>query len=188
MKRFAALTCISFLLALSTASAAQMDGVTFPNEVDVGGKRLILNGLALRTYSLLRIHIYVAALYLEHRSSDPAAILNSPEDKVLMFRFSRDIGADAARKSWRETFDENCPAPCKYYPEPITRFLANVPAVREGDLSTLVFTKRALEISMNGHPLGEITDPDFARLVLATFIGARPTAPAVKLEMLGAKG
>ena len=42
-----------------------------PDTLQVDGKTLHLNGLGLRTYSFLRIHIYVAGLYLEHLSTDP---------------------------------------------------------------------------------------------------------------------
>lgn len=188
MRRFALSLSIAWMLALPAANAAQLDGVTFPDTVELGGRRLVLNGLALRTYSLLRIHVYVGALYLEHRSSDPEAILNSPENKMLVFRFSRTIDADAARKSWREAFNDNCPAPCAFLPEPINRFIESVPGVREGDVSTMRFTPQALDIAMNGRSLGQITDRNFARLVLATFIGQHPTVPAVKRELLGAAG
>lgn len=185
MRRIVLSLSITCMLALPAAKAAQLDGVNFPDTMEVAGRRLVLNGLALRTYSMLRIHVYVAALYLERRSSDGEAILNSPEDKVLVFRFSRTIGADAARKSWREAFQDSCPAPCAFFPEPITRFIDSVPGVREGDVSMLRFTPQALDISMNGRSLGQITDRNFARLVLSTFIGEHPTAPAVKREMLG---
>jgi hypothetical protein len=167
------------------AMAAQLDGVSFPDEMTVGGHRLVLNGMAMRTYSPLRIHIYVAALYLEHKSDNPQTILSSPENKALLFRFSREVGADRARDSWRESFDDNCPAPCRFSPEPIPGFLASVPTVREGDVSTMTFTPAAINISMNGKLLGEIPNPAFAQMVLATFIGDRPSAPGVKRELLG---
>ena len=48
-----------------------LDGVQLPATLQVDGKSLQLNGFGLRTYSLLGIHIYVAALYLEHLGTDP---------------------------------------------------------------------------------------------------------------------
>ena len=54
--------------------AAELDGVQVPNTLQVDGKTLHLNGFGLRTYSILRIHIYVASLYLEHLNTDPEQV------------------------------------------------------------------------------------------------------------------
>jgi Chalcone isomerase-like len=86
----------ALLLFASTAmaSAAELDGVVMPDTHDVAGYHLTLNGLALRTYSVLRVHVYVAGLYLERRSSDGDAILNSSQPKLLRFVFLRDVDAE----------------------------------------------------------------------------------------------
>ena len=69
------------------AAAAELDGVVTPDKQDVAGYHLVLNGLGLRTYSILRVHIYVAGLYLERRTIDPNAILGSSQPKLLRFVF-----------------------------------------------------------------------------------------------------
>ena len=50
------------LLFASVAAAAELDGVAMPDMQDVAGYHLVLNGVGLRTYSLLRVHIYVVGL------------------------------------------------------------------------------------------------------------------------------
>ena len=60
-----------------------------------------LNGIGLRTFSVLGIRIYVAGLYLERRNSDTDTILHSQERKMLHIRFLRDVGAEDARKAWQ---------------------------------------------------------------------------------------
>jgi hypothetical protein len=60
----------------------------------------------------LRVHVYVAGLYLERRTPDPNAIVGSSQPKLPRFVFLRDVDAEDARKSWREALDRNCPAPC----------------------------------------------------------------------------
>ena len=69
------------------AAAATLDGVTFPDTVQYGGKTLVLNGIGLRTLTILEVHIYVAALYLPAPSHDPQQILQSPGPKVLLLKF-----------------------------------------------------------------------------------------------------
>ena len=64
-------------------------------------------------------------------------------------------------------------------------FLDAVPAFRRGDGSILLFTHGTAQISVNGQMLGTVTDPIFARVILATFIGHAPPTDRVKRELLG---
>jgi hypothetical protein len=162
-----------------------MRGVQIPDSQDVAGSHLVLNGVGTRTYSFLRIALYVAGLYLEHRTSDPNAIINSSDPKLVLFVFTRDIDADRARKSWQESFDENCHAPCSLAPGSVDKFLAGVPSVRKGDSSRFLFTADGLQITMNGKVLGQIHDQTFMHVVMATFIGPHPSSPSVRNALLG---
>jgi Chalcone isomerase-like len=187
MRGLLRLSFTAFLLFtyVSAAAAVELDGVAMPEAQTVAGARLALNGLALRTYSFLRVHIYVAALYLEHRTSDAKAILDSGQTKLLRFAFLRDVDAETARKSWAEAFERSCPAPCHVAAESIDRFLAAVPSVRQGEISTLLFNDRGMDFLMNGRLVGLVADTEFARIILATFIGQHPTSDEVKAGLLG---
>lgn len=156
-----------------------------PDTQNVGGTELRLNGIGLRTYSILHIHVYVAALYLEAPSHDAAAILASPGKKLLIIRFVHDVDADAARKVWQEGFESNCRSPCRLDPIQVARYLAAVPAVHEGDTGMWIFTPGSLQITLNGKLLGVITDAAFSREILATFIGPEPPTARLKRELLG---
>src|ERR1700729_67977 len=79
------------LAPLSFAWAADLDGVAMPDTRVADGTQMRLNGIGLRTFSFLRIPIYVAGLYLERRSDNPDAILQSRERKLLYIRFLRDV-------------------------------------------------------------------------------------------------
>jgi len=172
------------LILSGSASAARLDSVTLPDSVQLDGTELHLNGIALRTYSWLRVHIYVAGLYLEHPSHDAEAILDSPEKKLLAIRFVHDVDVADAREAWQDGFEKNCRAPCHLAPYDVERFLAAVPSMRAGDRSTLTFTPDGLRITMNGQTLATITNPVFSRAVLATFIGPEPPTPRLKRELL----
>ena len=173
------------LTAVPAANTAEIDGVAFPASRQVAGRTLILNGTALRTYSPLRVHIYVAALYLEQRSANAEQVLNSDQIKLVQFVFSRDIDAVDAQKSWQNGLDRNCQAPCRLEPRDVAQFLAAVPAVHRGESGSLLFTRAGLEISTDGRFVGRITDPVFSRVVLSTFIGPRSLVPAVRAGLLG---
>ena len=170
------------------ARAAELAGVQVPDTVQMNGKTLRLNGYGLRTYSFLAIHIYVAALYLEHPSSDPEAILRSPETRLLTIKFVRSVGADAARDAWRVGLENNCQPPCQLDPLDVQSFLAVVPAMQEGDSFFLLFTEHGATVTVDGKQIGVITKPLLARVMLATFLGPMPASPELKQALLtGAK-
>ena len=173
------------LTTLSAARAAELEGVSMPDARMVDGTPMRLNGIGLRTFSILGIRIYVAGLYLERRSDNPDVILHSPDRKLLDIRFLRDVGAEDARKAWKDAFEQNCKAPCYLDPRDVERFLAALPSVHRGDESTLLFTTRGVAVTFNGRPMGDITDPHFAEVMLGTFIGSEPPTPRLKRELLG---
>lgn len=183
----AVLVIAAALLAGGAApsASAELDGVALPDVATAAGRRLVLNGIGLRTYSVVRVHIYVAGLYLEQRSGDPDAILRSPGVKLIEVRFLRDVGADDARRSWREGLHANCVDPCRLSPQQVEQFLAAVPAVHRGDSGTLLFTPRGLDVAFNGRAYGTVPDPSFAHVVLATFLGSAPASPDLKRALLG---
>ena len=170
------------------AGAAELDGVQLPSMLRVDGKALQLNGFGLRTYSILRIHIYVAALYLEHLSTSAEEIIRSPETKLLTIRFEHSVSADAARRAWRKGLENNCQPPCYLDPEDVERFLGAIPAIHVGDSYSLLFTGQGVTIIAGGHQLGRISRNEFAEAMLATFLGRRPASPRLKQDLLRGHG
>ncbi len=111
------------MLACASGQAAVLDGVTMPDQVKVDGTELRLNGVGLRTYSMLRLPIYVAALYLEQPSEDGQEVIRSPGKKRLNIRFLRDVDAEKGKEAWRSGFADNCKSPCHLNPADVDRFL-----------------------------------------------------------------
>jgi hypothetical protein len=184
---------VSVLAALTLilepiARAAELSGVEMPDARLIDGTTMRLNGIGLRTYSLLRIPIYVAGLYLERPSNNPDAIIHSMSKKLLDIRFLRDVDADEARKAWRDGLEHNCKSPCSLDPSDVKRFLSAVPSMRKGDETSLLFTPGGVEFKINGAPIGVIADLHFAEIILATFIGPEPPTARLKHELLGEPG
>jgi long-chain acyl-CoA synthetase len=167
------------------ALAADLDGVAMPPVLSVAGHTLRLNGVGLRTYSIFRIHIYVAGLYLEQPSNDSEAILRSGQVKLLLIRFVHDVSEEQSRKAWSEALEENCVPPCHLRPEDQVKFLSLVPPFHRGDESVLLFSENTARISINGRDVGTVADPNFARTLLANFIGPYPPTQAVRRGLLG---
>src|ERR1700684_2764556 len=115
------------LAPLSVGHATELDGVAMPDTRVADGTEMRLNGIGLRTFSILGIRIYVAGLYLERRSADSETILRSPERKLLDIRFLRDVGAEDARKAWQVGLEQNCRTPCSLDPGGVQQLLAPGP-------------------------------------------------------------
>lgn len=179
------LLIVIVFLAVRPAASAERDGVFFPDQQEVNGQVLHLNGTAIRTYSVLHVRIYVAGLYLTRPTRDADQILRSGETKLLSIYFLHDVTADQARTAWREGFEQNCPEPCAVDPAAMAKFIAAVPAMRKGETFTFVFNGRGVEIAAAGHVIGKINDVPLANLILASFIGPRPPTPRLKHELLG---
>lgn len=173
------------MIAPKPIAAATLDGVSFPDSVTVEGSRLLLNGVGLRTYSFLKIRIYVAALYLSEPSHDAGAILRSPGPKMLMLHFVRSVTTDQERKAWRDGLLDNCVAPCHIDPGDLARFLAALKPIHAGDQVVLLFDATGMTAWSNGTPLGKVPDPGFASALLATFLGPRPATEQLKRGLLG---
>ncbi len=167
------------------ARAAELYGVAMPETQTVAGTQLRLNGIAVRTFSWFQVKIYVAGLYVERVTHDAQQILHSNEKKLIKVRFLHDVDAAQARDAWRDGLENNCRSPCHISRDDLARFLANVPAMRAGDESSLAFAPGGLEIITNGRMVGRIEDRMFANAVLATFIGPEPPTVQLKAGLLG---
>lgn len=158
----------------------------FPSTWQVGQETLVLNGAGRRVFSFLKVQIYSAALYLPSRESDSAAILASDSTKVMAVRMLRGGGVKPIRDGWEESFKANCIAPCLYPAAEVQRFLDAVPAAVEGADKIFVFHRGGrVEISHRGRPWMEFRNPEFSRLLLATWLGPSPPTPELKVALLG---
>ena len=172
-------------VAATTAYAAKVAGIVMPDFRTVNGVNLVLNGIGLRTYSILRINIYVAGLYLTHPDHDARSILASRSMKVLRIHFVHFVSGAQVRRAWRKGLIRNCRQPCTLSTSLLHRFLHAVRPVRAGESFTFVFDQWGADVYEGGRLLGRIANPRFSRLMLAVFIGHHTTQPTLKRELLG---
>jgi len=181
----AAVLLTSIIPLVKAAHAAELDGVSIPETMNAGGKLLYLNGYGVRTYSILGIHVYVAALYLQHPNRNPEDIIRSPEVKLLNIKFERNIDAEKAREAWRDGLAKNCQSPCRLEPEDVEHFLSGVPAMHAGQTWSLMFMTERAVVEVDGHELATIPKRQFAEAMLATFLGPNPGTAKLKKDLLG---
>lgn len=174
------------LLALP-ARAATLGGATLPDTYPVAGKSLVLNGIGLRTLTILHIRAYVAALYLEQRSGDAEQILRSPGTKVVLLQFLHSASKEQVETQYREGEANNCGHnECDPRDKAdFERLVAAAPAVAVGDTLTYIFSPGRVQVFANNRPIGDFANADLAYRLLLGFIGPRPPSPELKQQLLG---
>ncbi|MDE1895913.1 MAG: chalcone isomerase family protein [Rhodospirillales bacterium] len=172
-------------MAAPRAQAAQLAGVTMPNAQTLGAQTLTLNGIGLRTYSFMHVHIYVAGLYLPQPMNDASSILTSPEPKILSLHFLHSVGITQERSSWKKGLTNNCMAPCALSNAELQEFLATLKPISAGEEIQFIFEGQGMNAYENGHLVGHVGNPQLARLVLAVFIGPHVDAVNLKKQLLG---
>lgn len=195
MKRFIPLLLAPLLagtLALPPrpAAAATLSGVTLPDAFPYGGQNLRLNGLALRTLTILSVRIYVIGLYLPQPAHDARAIEAAPGPKVLLLQFLHDATKAEFQKEYREGERNNCSdGSCPKSAEAdFERLVADAPSLKVGDTLTYVVSGAGLRVLLNNRQIGNYANPALATEILNGFIGDHPPSPAIKQSLLGLKG
>jgi hypothetical protein len=177
---------LTTLLAAATAMAGSRAGVTMPDKVRVEGKTLSLNGMGLREATFLKVDVYVAGLYVENVSSDPAKIVAANEVKAIVLRFKRDVGRDDIVKAWNQGFAGNATAPLATLKPLIAHLNGWMPSFSKGD--TLTFTVlpgKGVAVDINGKRKGVLGDDEFSRSLVSIWLGPKPPTSSLKRGLLG---
>ena len=177
---------VAFLLWCGCAQAATLDGVAFPDSYPVDGQTLVLNGLGLRTLTILNIRVYAAGLYLAQRSHDPQQILSSTTPKVLMLQFLRSGSKEQVARQFRAGEQVNCGSggcdPADQ--DDFERMVAAAPAAKQGDTFTFIITKSGVRFYADNVLLFQSNKADLGRLILLGFIGNRPPSEELRQGLL----
>ena len=170
------------LLGAQPAQAKECKGVRFPDQLQADGRALALNGLGLRQATMLKVNVYVAALYVTTPSADANLLLASSSPKQLVLQFLRNVSAAELNKAWDEGFDKRL-APFKDYLETLKGWMADM---KTGQRLTFVHRPgTGLEVDVNGAVKGTIKGDDFAKAFFSIWLGANTPNPALKSGLLG---
>lgn len=154
------------LLALSfNLTAATLDGLTFPDTVNVDGRTLVLNGIGIRKATIFNIKVYYGALYLEQKSKEPNNFLTTQAPKQIIMHFVRD--ADA--KKLKDAFIEGMKASNKNHESlkpQLNMFLSNVIDASKNDLFIITFTNDGVSLNNQGKQSEKILGAEFSRALL----------------------
>ena len=186
MKCAAAVASLVMALNVTAAHGKECKGIFFPDHAQVQGALLTLNGLGLRTASVFKVGIYVAALYLTEPSRDPHLILQSDTPSELVLQIIRGVNARRLRKSWEEGFARNFPGHPPALEEGLALLNSWVTDVRPGQRMTFIrIPGTGMQVDINGTVKGMITGDEFSKAFLSIWFGDFPQTPELKRGLLG---
>ena len=178
---------ISGLLLLglaAVASAGVVAGVTMTETMGVEGKNLKLNGMGLRTKVVFKV--YVAGLYLETPSKDPAAILSSDQVKSIRLSIMRSLKGSQVSEAIEEGFEKNSKAQLPALKARLDELATMIPNVEKGDDILLTYAPgKGTVVTVKGAEKGVIEGKDFADALFSVWLGARPVQEDLKKALLG---
>ena len=173
-------------LAAGVASGKECKGVSFPDQATVEGATLALNGLGLRQATMLKVSVYVAALYVPKTSTDAAALAGANTPYQMVLQFVRNVGASDLTKGWDEGFAKSAGAQLPALKERIATFNGWMSDVKTGDRLVFTFKPGAgVTVDVNGAPKGTIKGDDFGKALLGIWLGSEPPNPEIKAGLLG---
>ena len=183
--RSAGLALLALLLA-PTATAGQLAGVTMPDRATVSGRELVLNGMGLREATVLMVDVYVAGLYLETKSSDPAAILDPERTKRIVLRFVRSVGKEKLAEAWTEGFEKNAGDKRAAVASGLAALNAAMADVKKEDVITLTYLPgTGVTVSVKGNDGAVIPGADFQRVLFSIWLGPYPPNVPLREGLLG---
>lgn len=189
MKNKVCLVAVMMMVALGAlfapACAGEYKGINFPDQIQVDGATLILNGLGLRQATAFKVSVYVAGLYLTERSNDPQAILQSSKPKRLVLHFLRDVDSSDLAKAWDDGFDKNAASQIPALKDRIEKIKSFTKDMRTEQ--ELIFTYKpgaGIEVSIDGVVMGMVEGDDFSRAFLSIWLGPSPPNQNLKAGLL----
>ncbi|MFN7134079.1 MAG: chalcone isomerase family protein [Myxococcales bacterium] len=112
-----------------TADAKTLKGVSLPDEVQVEGAPLQLNGLGMKRF--LFFDLYAVGLYLENPTSEPQEAIQSEQRKRVHVRMLKSVSGDRIASELRKRFERTVPN-VEQLRDRIDRLAAAIPDMSNG--------------------------------------------------------
>ena len=185
MRKTAILLVVGFIVAaVFDLHAANLAGVSMPDTVQIGGTKLVLNGLGLRKKYFVKV--YVAGLYLEQKSSDPDAIIKADVTKQIVMQFVHGASKSQMADAFEESFTNNSPDARNTMKADIDRLIGALEPVNAGDKMVFTYVPgTGTTLAINGKEKLTIANAAFGPVLFSVWLGPKPPNADLKKGMLG---
>jgi hypothetical protein len=170
-------TSLALLTLVSTlavpASAGTLSGVNLPDRIDVNGRSLVLNGMALRKKFVIKV--YVAGLYLPQKEKAAQKILQADEPNRMVLHFLYDVTKDQMCEAWNEGLAANTPNASADVKKAFGTLCGWMEDIDKGNRIVMTYVPgEGTRVEVNGKAKGTLPGPAVADAILATWIGPKP--------------
>lgn len=184
MRPFTLSTVLALALAWAFATpafAGKLEGVTLPDTIQVGGQKLLLNGMGLR--EKVFIDVYVAGLYLPEKTRSARTAINSDVPKRIEMVMMRSVGKEKLADTMRESISK---AGSKAVAAKAGTLAGWMESTKEGDRIILEYVPgTGTEVRVKGKKKGVIAGPEFMKAVWGIYLGPNPPTDDLKDGLLG---
>lgn len=193
-KRFkSTLASLTFLIAcaLSTpcSAAREVAGVHFDDQASLGNQPLVLNGAGVRVKMIIKV--YAVGLYVPHKDTTPAALINQPGPKSIRIVMLRDVSAEKLTDALIQGINDNVSVADRRVLQPRLDELESAmrgagEATKGAQIQLDYLPGVGTHITMAGKQLGkDIAGEDFYRALLKIWLGEKPSDRSLKGDLLG---
>jgi Chalcone isomerase-like len=185
------ITAVMFMASgASLAQTVELEGVKLEPTVKVGAATLQLNGAGVRTRVVFKV--YVAGLYVPHKSSNAATLLADKGARRVAITMLRGVDADTFVKALNDGLHNNHTdaqlAAMKPQIDALNAILISAGEVKKGDVIHFDYLPDAgTRTTLNGRALGGVIASDtFFTAVLRTWLGEKTSDAGLRKGLLGA--
>ena len=163
-----------FVLLLATSAVAgTLAGVTLPDQVDVTGQKLALNGMGLRTRLIIKV--YVGGLYLPAKEKSAQKILAADAPRRMALHFIYNVSKDQMCDAWNEGLEANTPNASAEVKKNFQTLCGWMDGVGKGQQLLLTYLPgEGTHVEISGKAKGTLPGKPTADAILATWIGPDP--------------
>jgi hypothetical protein len=189
--RRAALTTLLALALPFSAAAQTVDagGAKFETSADVGGQKLVLNGVGVRYRAVFKV--YGAGIYLKAKADTPEAVLKMDGPKRVMLKLLRDVDAKDLGKAFTDGMEKNLVAEERARTiNGIFKFGQIFQDVKKAGTGTAIHVdwvpNTGAMVYFDGKQVGEtIKEVEFYNALLRIWLGEKPADSKLKDQLLG---
>lgn len=160
-------------LTAATAGAATVAGVNIENSATVDGQNLVLNGAGLRKKFVVKV--YVGALYLPSKQSNPAGILAGDAPRRMVMHFLYDVDKGKMAEAWEEGLAANTPNASAEVKTAFRTLSSWMEDMKEGQRIVMTYAPgTGTTVEVAGKNKGTLGGKAVADAILNTWIGPKP--------------
>lgn len=164
----------AFTVVPHSVPAGELAGVTLDDSLQIGDMTVALSGMGVRTKTFLKIKVYVAGLYMEDPSSDPATVMESDQAKAITMNFLyKEVEGEKLQESWRDGFEANTPSAGPDLKTRMDQFVSLFSdSAMKGDEYVFSYEPaKGTTVTLNGSIKATIPGADFSGALMGIWFG-----------------